>query len=101
MTLQELFKNPENWTQGTHSRYKSNNDRISCRDIPRAKRNRFCFCLLGGIEMCYKVHQRKEVEAKLTTHIQINTPFPNIPTFNDCPDTTIEDIQNLVKECNV
>jgi hypothetical protein len=44
---------------------------------------------------------RPIIEQKLTAYIQTHTDFPNIPTFNDSPLTTIQDIQKVVKECDV
>ena len=101
MTLQELYANPQNWTQGCFARIKQTQKRIPCNQISKAKRARHCYCLLGGIEMCYPEHLRQTIEFKITSYIQKNTEFPNIPTFNDDWNTTIADIQKVVKECNV
>ena len=101
MTLQELFNNPENWTQGTFAKWKLTKERIECRLVPKTSINSCCFCLLGGINICYKPHMRPIIEQKLTAYIQTHTDFPNIPTFNDSPLTTIQDIQKVVKECDV
>ena len=101
MNLQELFNDPTNWTQGVFAKRKSNNHRIPCREVPRKNRDKFCFCLLGGIEICYKPAIRQIIEQKLAAYIQMNTDHPNVPQFNDDPNTTIVDSQNLVKVCNV
>ena len=101
MTLQQLYSDETNWTKGTFARIKTTQQRIPYIDIKSNKRSSCCYCLLGGINRCYPRENRQIIENVLTRWIQNNTKHPNIPMFNDDPETTIADIQNLFKECNV
>ncbi len=103
MKLQKLFSTPEHWTRGTDARTKG---KVS---IVAYRKDAFCFCLAGAIKRYYsgdhfKVFERVKAYI-LSTGFNYKENFLSVESFinvwNDRRDTTIADIQKLVKELDL
>jgi hypothetical protein len=108
-TLQELYKQKSNWTQGLSVKCKKPN--ILGGDINDARKNpeKFCFCLVGGIRLIYGT-KNDEVEQQIWNKVRdtIRFLYPReegflweIAIWNDDKKRTIKDIRKVVKLANV
>ena len=104
MKAYEVISSPEKWTKGTYARDSSG--------FPTGSRcsESVCWCAVGALTVAYgyslngvgdAYHEALfKVEHKLR-EMGKGGPHGYITTFNDHPDTTYEDVYNLLKELDV
>ncbi len=88
-TLQKLFADPKRWIKGDYAKSKSG------RSVDPTSKSAVKFCLLGGLQA---VHDGSSYHAAHHKIMSVSDDFVN---FNDAPETTIKDIQILVKKAKV
>lgn len=92
MKLQQLFDKPEKWTKGAFAKNAKGEGVIP--DHPTAT----SWCLSGGLSHCYG-------DGPLSTDIyhrivkELNVPF--ISNWNDEPETTFDDIRNVITKLDL
>lgn len=94
MKLKELFADPKRWTKGAHAKDAAGVG-VSVSN-PDAK----CFCLSGAI---IKIHGSKEhgPGGEVYKKIQNYIGHRIISAWNDAPERTIEDVQQLCRELDI
>jgi hypothetical protein len=107
-TMQELFESAKRWTKEFYARETSKEPGCLFMQAILTYPGKYsCFCLLGGAIKVYEDYDKyDEVKEKLEKVIKKYYPRRwksgiCVPSFNDHPKTTIEDIRRVVKLANV
>lgn len=94
MTLKELFSDKSKWTKGFYAYNQAGENVVPNYNEPNGAT---CFCLLGGIALCYAPTYKR---TQLIVRIQELIQNDNIAAWQDAPERTFQDIQNLLEELN-
>jgi hypothetical protein len=90
MKVHELLNSPDKWTQRASAR--DVNNHVCLSDSANAK----CWCLLGAISKVYPCSDFMRVVKKVA-----NVTKENIPSWNDRPERTFDDVRNLCLELDI
>lgn len=88
MKVQELLTDPSKWTKEAYARD------INGKPVGTKSTEVSCFCLSGAIDRCYQ----DSANIRLKIHSYLHE---SIPVWNDAPERTFEDIQQLIKELDI
>ena len=92
MKMYELLDSPEKWTQETASRNK---------DGTPSSTDPVCWCLLGACDYCYPGIQSINIRYKITERLRSEPHYISIAIWNDDPERTFEEVQQLLKELDI
>jgi hypothetical protein len=98
MKAYELLSSPEKWTKGAYARDEEGVS-ISCKS-PEAVQ----FCSLGAIERCYPNNPfpiMNKLDAVIKSKYGNEERRYGLVTFNDAPETTYEQVIEVLKEADV
>jgi hypothetical protein len=99
-SLQELFADESRWGQGA-SFLAEDGTPIERHTIAEAVEIAERVCLIGGIHVVYSAQQRLHVLQKLHVTISGDPHLPSLSLWNDAPERTIADIQDVFRRANV
>lgn len=99
-TVQELYSNPEKWTQHYLTRNSMGHDTGLC--FSQAH----CFCLMGAILYVYGNFTTVMREAENRLLDALGERYPSFRglsyvAWNDAPERTIQEVQEIVKIANI
>ena len=90
-TLVGLFADEKRWCRNAYAKDKDG-DCVWFDDLRAVS-----FSIEGGLNFCYAdMRDREKIYACLTSAVKSMYPYSSIVSFNDCPNTGIEDIRTVV-----
>ena len=101
--VKETLNDASKWIKGSYARTAQNGESVGCSD-PSAT----CFCMVGALRNCRVKNKREDavneysaIEEAIKIHSQPlskyhGVNFHDIPSFNDHPATTFEDVQEVL-----
>ena len=97
MKAHELLTDPKRWTQGAPAR-----DAAGV-EVSEHDKSAVCWCMMGAIIKCYggSFAQCNKQFNKVADKLEELYGNPQIHKFNDCIDTTHEQVVSLLKELDV
>lgn len=98
MKMKEFYTHESKWTTQYLARDKRTKKRASMSKAMSCPENH-CFCLLGALELCYNPYTH--IDKHNTIRNKLFDEVGDIARFNDSPNTTFEDIKNLVEKLDI
>ena len=93
--LANLFSEPSRWTKEHYAKDSHGVSTFATAD------NAVCFCLLGGVRLCYDFLEVPEIEMKLENVLAARGFSGSLANWNDAPKRTVEEVVALCIEAGV